>query len=343
MIILRRMPPINTKMITLISLINICIITSAFAQEKEAPKTVRVYFMGNSVTDNANYKGIKGLAAKNGITQEWGRHMIPGTPLFLLLEESQKEKPGGFTERPYGACLQALSNYQWDIITVQPFDRHIHKGDKQSDLYVINKLIETSKDKSPEVQFFIYSRWPRKRIDKKAMDYDKDAYDVKAKGDKQPDWRVLEKWQQWWDKEYTGGWDGTNETRDYFTDLMKAIREANPDMKKSIRIIPVGDVMYALDKKMQAGEVPGFKSIYNVYKDGIHLGPYGSYIAGLTFATTMYKIDPRGLSFSEYGKLDPKVVKIIQETVWEVVSKHPYAGIAAEPETREQNGNPGKE
>ncbi len=327
----------KSKTIIILSLISalslICFSTpNSFAQEENHTKTVRVYFMGNSVTDVASYKGIKALAAEKNINQKWGRHMIPGTPLFLLWEEAAKDKPGGFTESPYGACLQALTNYEWDVITVQPFDRHIHKGDKQSDLYIINKLIETAKKKSPDVQFYIYSRWPRKRIDKEAMEFDKDDYDVKTKGDKQPNWRVLENWQQWWDKPYTGRWDGTNETRDYFVDLMKAVREANPDMKKPIRIIPVGDVMYALDKKMQAGELPGFESIYNVYKDGIHLGPYGSYIAGLTFASTMYKIDPRGLSSSAYGELDPNVVKIIQNTVWDVVSKHPYAGIANEPQ-----------
>jgi hypothetical protein len=95
-------------------------------------------------------------------------------------------------------------------------------------------------------------------------------------------------------------------------------------------MIPVGHVMAALHDKMQKGQVPGFKSIWDVYNDGIHLSPVGGYIVGATFFTAFTKENPIGLPADAYGKLDPAVAKIIQETAWEVVSKHELAGIAPE-------------
>ncbi len=44
-------------------------------------KPLRVYFVGNSVTDTINYRALAELAKRRGHTQVWGRHMIPGAPL----------------------------------------------------------------------------------------------------------------------------------------------------------------------------------------------------------------------------------------------------------------------
>lgn len=47
-----------------------------------APKTLRVYFVGNSVTDTVKYGLLADLAKARGHTMPWGRHMIPGAPLL---------------------------------------------------------------------------------------------------------------------------------------------------------------------------------------------------------------------------------------------------------------------
>ena len=44
-------------------------------------KTLRVYFVGNSVTDTINYRALAELAKSRGHQQVWGRHMILGAPL----------------------------------------------------------------------------------------------------------------------------------------------------------------------------------------------------------------------------------------------------------------------
>ena len=46
---------------------------------------------------------------------------------------------------------------------------------------------------------------------------------------------------------------------------------------------------------MKAGEVPGYRSIHQFYKDGIHLNEPGSYLVGCTFFAKLLKQTPMGL------------------------------------------------
>ncbi len=58
------------------SLLVLAIAAPAFAEDR-APTPLRVYFVGNSVTDTINYRALAELAKSRGYTQVWGRHMIP--------------------------------------------------------------------------------------------------------------------------------------------------------------------------------------------------------------------------------------------------------------------------
>lgn len=87
-------------------------------------------------------------------------------------------------------------------------------------------------------------------------------------------------------------------------------------------LVPVSEVMFELDRRMQDGEVPGYSSIYQLYRDATHLGEMGSYLVGCTFYATMMKQSPVGLPTEPYGKLDPKVAAVLQQTVWDVVNRN---------------------
>ena len=50
-----------------------------------AESTLRIYYIGNSVTDTIRYKPLAELAATRGVRLDWGRHMIPGAPLEWLM------------------------------------------------------------------------------------------------------------------------------------------------------------------------------------------------------------------------------------------------------------------
>jgi hypothetical protein len=97
-----------------------------------------------------------------------------------------------------------------------------------------------------------------------------------------------------------------------------------------VRIVPCGDVLYALNQKMKAGQVPGFTDIVQVYADGIHFNDTGAYVVACTYFATMYKKSPIGLNAGIYGINDTALARGIETTVWEVVRVHPYAGVLPE-------------
>src|SRR5271157_1592796 len=273
-------------------------------------KPSRAYFVGNSVTDTIRYGSLAELAQSRGHTLTWGRDMIPGAPLQWLWEHPKD----GFQEEPFGLYTRALSEFPWHVLSLQPFDRHL--DGKDGDLAMAGNFIDLALKRSPDLQVYVYSRWPRKD---KAKD-GSFVLDFKAK----------------WLRKYTGGWDGTEETKDYFERVVSGLRKAYEGKAKPVLMVPVGDVLLELHERMKAGRVPGFNDIAEVYVDGIHFNNVGSYVVATTFYATLFREDPRGMTAEPYNeKLDPKQDRLIdnelaaaiQDAVWTVVSKHPLAGV----------------
>jgi hypothetical protein len=50
-----------------------------------------------------------------------------------------------------------------------------------------------------------------------------------------------------WLRGYTGGWDGTEETRDYFERVVVGVRKAYEGKAKPVLMVPAGDVVLEPD------------------------------------------------------------------------------------------------
>jgi len=254
-----------------------------------------IYFIGNSVTDAINYDGLKSIALSEGNTDLIARHMIPGTSLSWLWDHPQD----GFFEAPYGNYSNALGNYTWDYISLQPFDRNIDGS--EGDRVMCSNFINAAKNKSPNGTIIVYSRWPRSPY----------GDDITNPG------RTGNLWNSLWLRST----NEANECRKFFEDLTVVLR--NDFSGRKIILSPVGEVFYQLNVKMMNGQVPGFSNIWQVYSDGIHLAGVGSYIAALTYYSAIHKADPRGVSVpSQFGIINASVVSVIQQTVWEVVTSY---------------------
>lgn len=287
-------------------------------------ESLRVYFVGNSVTDTINYRALAELAQSRSHKQIWGRQMIPGAPLQWIWQHPKD----GFQEPPFGHYPNALASFQWDVLSLQPFDRHL--DGKDGDLAMARNFIGLALPKSPDLQVYVYARWPRTYVHGKPFSWSESAPPgppTPATG-KVTLFNGFDDWGTLWLRKYTGGWDGTNETKDYFERLTVELRKAYP--KLTIRMVPVGHVMNELDRRMKAGEVSGYKTIWEVYKDGIHLNNVGSYVVGCTFFATLYKENPKGLPGEPYKVTDPRLAEVIQETVWKVVNGHELAGVVSQ-------------
>jgi Mlc titration factor MtfA (ptsG expression regulator) len=283
-----------------------------------------VYYIGNSVTDTIRYGPLTELAATRGVKITWGRHMIPGAPLEWLYTHPND----GFREEPFGGWQKALNEFAWDVVSLQPFDCHLYgkndKGEEVGDVELIVKLARMAATKNPDVQVYIYARWPRVTVGGKSVPFDKNDYDP-AKPGSGNDLSKVDDYLTRWEAKYTGGWDATNETRDYFENLLREVRKATPELKKPVLLVPVGHVLAELHAQMKAGKVPGWTSIYQFYKDGIHLNEPGSYTVACTYFATLLKQSPAGQPTQPYGEIGAQLAKVIQQTAWRVVRSVPEA------------------
>jgi hypothetical protein len=296
----------------------------------------RIYHIGNSVTDTINYAGLGGIATGMGDSYTFGRHMIPGAPLAWIYSRGLDSNndgiandPSGFQEAPFGYYNTALANFQWEAVTLQPFDRQLGTPtgaldafpnvSGSSDLPIIRSYVNIlrSNPANANTKVYIYSRWPRRANNTAPLDFPAQ-----------------------WNRTYTGGWDGTNESKDYFEKVTVGTRQimTNLGAANQVNMVPVGDVLLELDRRIKLGQVPGYTDITQFYADGVHLTNVGGYVTGLTFYATIYGKDPRGQPVpaqylnAGYGgsapiPIPPALVPVLQDIVWSVVNGHPYSGV----------------
>lgn len=123
--------------------------------------------------------------------------------------------------------------------------------------------------------------------------------------------------------------------------LAKAM--AHDDTGGPIYVIPAGQVMAAFVKRLDlAGGLPGladrrglFRKAEDGSQDNIHLNDLGHYLVALTHYAVLYQRSPVGLP-RQLKRADgtpaaapsEAVARLMQETVWEVVTGYPKTGVA---------------
>jgi len=259
---------------------------------------LRVFHVGNSLTDQAY--GMHDIAKAKGYRGVVsGRHMIPGAPLSRLWSHRCEGAIEVDRHRPADeACADAvLRNNAFDALIIQP-----QAGGSANDTLSGGNYWTAALAGNPEVQLYVFSGYPHRTLD---FDATWTSADIRA---------------------------GQNRNRAYFNALIASLKTAFPD-RKPARLIPVGEVMHAMNQKMKAGQVPGHSHIHDRYKDEAHLGPEGLFLEAATHFATVYKQNPcdtitSGLFFWEgnYG-VSETYAKVAWETIWEVVSNHPLTGI----------------
>jgi hypothetical protein len=154
-------------------------------------------------------------------------------------------------------------------------------------------------EKNPQARIYVYAQWPNRSSD---------------------DWTA--RWQEYREGRYEP--------------VLQALRKQTAHADQ-VFMIPVGWAMNRLHKKMELGLVPGYRSAWDLFTDGVHVSNVGSYIVGLGYYATLFGQSPVGLPVGDYqGKkgtdadyftISPELARILQETVWEAVTAHPDSGV----------------
>jgi hypothetical protein len=250
-----------------------------------------IYYVGNSLTAQAEPYRIWQMSNARGHAHERGLHIKCGAGLDYIWNH-----PAEFcvTPRaPYGTFSNALPNYDWSKVTLEPYYDTLDMAASRIRDFI---ALAHSEGRNANATFYVYSAWPNSTGA---------GFDYSAA----------------WMAEYDPAIASTRMSRDFMEQVVVSL-------DGDALMVPVGDVLYELDQRMKAGEIDGFAGVHQLYNDAPHLTQIGNWVAGMTFYSTFWGESPVGLSASYYGQtLTPEQALAFQETVWDVVSTHPFTSV----------------
>jgi len=265
------------------------------------------YRIGNSLTWDSQPQAIVQLAAQRKIAHAQAYHINCGNSLQRIW--SHPDEVCVDTVKPYGPYRRALPNHDWGAVTFQPYPGEGATLASDTDRIVDFIHLTQSKRRNTKTVFYIYAAWPNQQHG----DY-RDA------------------WTQPTPSEPS---TPTTLTRAYFDHLIQAVR-ARTDA--DVRLIPVGHVIFELDRLARAGELPGYKHAHDLYRDRYHLNHVGHFVAGVTTFATIFQQNPNGLICppKQYGggkDFNEPLYDAIHRTTWKVITEqNDLTGVHADPQ-----------
>lgn len=272
------------------------------------------FHVGNSLTydglgnETNDFFGLEAIAAQAGITLEAANHVDNSQPLFSIWNDPNGVGENGVddTVDPYGKYLNALPNFEWDRVVLQPhFSGGSTLGSDKSSIQSFIDLTHQNQANS-DTDFYIYQTWPRQQI-----------------------WPYLSEWAA---PVVNVNSSSTEMRREYFDHLMGWVEQTYKFSGTRVRMIPAGEVFYELAKLIDSGSLQGVV-LEDFWRDEIHMDlDLGRYVAATTIFATMFGTDPRGMSppsaFFDPNAFQIGLVETINETIWSVVTSSRYTGLA---------------
>ncbi|MCA9247166.1 MAG: hypothetical protein KDA42_08630 [Planctomycetales bacterium] len=268
-----------------------------FAAYSFADEATRAYRIGNSLTWDSQPKAIEALAAQHGEKHTQAYHINCGKSLERIWTHPEEICVNAV--EPFGTFGHALPNYEWQAITFQP-----HPGadstlasDTARVLDLIGKSREAGKNRA--AVFYIYAPWPGQK---------------------------LGAFHEVWTQETADADDTkTIQTRAYFAHLLRRVRDKTD---ADVRLIPAGHVVAELDRRMREGQIAGYASAADLYRDVVHLNHVGRFAAGVTTYATIFRRNPAGMTCpaNQYGggqDFSPELYGQIHSAVWKVIQSMP--------------------
>lgn len=294
----------------------------------EAAGEFSIYHVGNSLTGDliSQFPKIATPYEKaQGKTFHWALHFRGATSLSFMYAHPSDPKTSSTQatgteghvwksagDEGFVPWTKALAENHWDAVTLQPWQDD-SKATLKSDTEAVRGMIAAARSRpdNASTRFYLYCPW----TDTKYDDLDSFRRAFLTPIPNHPDQLA-------------------KPTRDYFRHVADAVRQTDPE----VAMIPAGEVHVALDEKMQAGKFEHFTSVRQLHRDVIHLNALGANVAAWTAYAVIFKQSPVGLPangldkgtsqapFQSVTEISPADLKLMQETVWEVVTSPELRG-----------------
>jgi hypothetical protein len=242
--------------------------TSA-ADQPETREVVTVYWVGNSLVRCITPTRLHELAAERAIDLQFGSQLKGGFSLvkhWEVLEkgevirywESNKPVGDGFEPgRPdgdtlpkrFGSFWTAHKNHKWDALVLLP----LLVPDREKEYEALRKFVEYAIEHNSAKQIYLCQSW----IGLPALRNEQGRRAGLGRVDYQAVWKS--------DVRRSGRVDSgllTGVQHDYYKLIDRANEEFADKLGKPLLMIPFGDIVYELDKRLKAGQIPGLAELY---------------------------------------------------------------------------------
>lgn len=262
--------------------------------------------------------------------------------------------------QPFSMGLSFKAEKMWRV----DFGQETDVGDVAAGKDLIDIFLSIN----PKGKVYVYQDWPSMRPGKlpSAAELPEWAVEMKKRAGKIgtaefPDREGFDYEQKWLRDKYSPTTDlkrhwlqKNARSKDYHRKVFAALKEKSPKLWEEgrLRVIPVGDVFMALHRKMVAGESPGCTDIKDYYTDVQHIrGGLPRYTVAASFYAVMFGEHPGKLDWKLYNSLEryqagrkgpddphhdrgeifeitPERAKIVNDTIWQIVTTHPFTRMA---------------
>ncbi len=260
------------------------------------PKTktpVAAYFIGNSLTwDTLGGKPNK-FVSLNVLARQakykfepMGYHILCGSSLVNIANNPDETCVD--PEPDIGPLAQAFPSAEWDVVSAQPYPGE--DSTLLSDELMIRDVMDSA---SPDTAFYILTGWPR-----------------------------ISEFEESWLSDIADD-DGTPTThaRQYFDLLAQRLSD-----DRDVTIIPVGEVLYQLGRRIEAGDIPEYSDLSELYRDEAHLTEPGQWAVGVTAASVILGVDPHEFGkpgnpwYGNPSKYSLEFIAVVRDVVAEVLT-----------------------
>lgn len=275
-----------------------------FAAFVSAQDVQRTYRIGNSLTWDSQPRAIEALAAQRDIEHVQAYHINCGKSLQRIWTHPQEVCVK--VVEPFGTFGAALPDHDWHAVTFQP-----HPGGESTLATDAARIVDfitlaQSKGRNKNTVFYIYAPWPGQHLG---------AYH-----------------EAWTRRTPDADDTPTTQSRAYFDHLYRRVKATT---QADVRVIPAGEVLFELDRRMRDGKIEGYAEAKDLYRDRVHLNHVGRFAAGVTTFSVLFGQNPAGLTCppKQYGgpqQFNDALYEAIQDAVWKVVTDmHDQTGVGA--------------